>query len=244
MISPILQTDLHLGLVMGIARGWHGIVCHNITGHVIELNPRSFSFQEYYDAFHDRDYGRHLLSGKINPSLLNLKRLVRLDLSNNDFGGTHIPKFLGSPGSLKYLNLSRARIWRAFDWLELINNALPSLVRLHLSYVNFLRFLHLSMSTFRNLIRLGIDSILRYPTRLYGFSRLELLNLGFNNLQGEVSSAIENMTSLIGLHLSSNDELEFNRGILASFKNLCNLKVLSFSSLKLKQDIAEVFEIR
>ncbi|CAK7336309.1 unnamed protein product [Dovyalis caffra] len=88
MISPILQTDLHLGLVMGIVCRWHGIVRHDSIGHVI------------------------LPGGKINPSLLNLKHLVHLDSSNNDFEGIHIPKFLGSPESLIYLNLSDARIWR------------------------------------------------------------------------------------------------------------------------------------
>ncbi|CAK7339075.1 unnamed protein product [Dovyalis caffra] len=282
---------------------WHGIVRHGSTGHVIELNLRSLSFQEYHDTFHDvanRDYEDYtrlfFLSGKINPSLLNLKHLVHLDLSNNDFGGTHIPKFVGSPRSLKYLNLSRAWIWsglnlgRAFDWLEVINDALPSLVRLHLSRrqlppvpllvnVNFssLSIIDLSFTYYYSSIRVlkfpswishlknpvspnlgnnyfegpipnnlqnltslreldpsGNQFNSSIPNRLYGFSCLELLNLGFNNLQGEVSSAIENMTSLIDLDLSDNYELEFNRGIPTSFKNLCNLKVLSLSSLKLE----------
>ena len=41
-----------------------------------------------------------MFDGKINPSLLDLKHLIYLDLSYNDFGGIQIPKFLGSMGSL------------------------------------------------------------------------------------------------------------------------------------------------
>jgi hypothetical protein len=33
-----------------------------------------------------------------------------LDLSNKDFGGIHIPKFLGSMRNPRYLSLSHARI--------------------------------------------------------------------------------------------------------------------------------------
>ena len=49
-----------------------------------------------------------MFGGKINPSLLDLKHLIYLDLSYNNFGGTHIPKFLGSMGRLRYLNLYQA----------------------------------------------------------------------------------------------------------------------------------------
>lgn len=47
-----------------------------------------------------------MFSGKINPSLLDLKHLIYFDLSYNDFGGIQIPKFLGSIGSFRYLNLT------------------------------------------------------------------------------------------------------------------------------------------
>ncbi|KAF2292581.1 hypothetical protein GH714_025745 [Hevea brasiliensis] len=53
-------------------------------------------------------YMKSTFGGKISPSLLNLKHLRYFDLSNNDFGGIQIPKFLGSMKSLRYLNLSGA----------------------------------------------------------------------------------------------------------------------------------------
>ncbi|BBH01331.1 disease resistance family protein / LRR family protein [Prunus dulcis] len=65
---------------------WQGISCNNRTGHV----------------------AKSCLGGKINPSLLSLKYLNYLDLSNNDFDGIHIPKFFGELKSLRYLNISHA----------------------------------------------------------------------------------------------------------------------------------------
>ena len=92
---------------------WIGVVCHNRTGHVLQLHLRSFYplYDELayaqYDAQYEA-YERSMFGGKINPSLLDLKHLIYLDLSCNDFSGIKIPKFLGSMGSLRYLNLSHA----------------------------------------------------------------------------------------------------------------------------------------
>ncbi|XP_050203498.1 receptor-like protein EIX2 [Mercurialis annua] len=84
---------------------WSGVVCHNVTGNVLELHVTSnFSFDDYLQ------YGMKsaVFGGKISPSLLYLKHLKYLDLSNNNFGGIPIPKFLGSITTLRYLNLSGA----------------------------------------------------------------------------------------------------------------------------------------
>ncbi|KAF3432436.1 hypothetical protein FNV43_RR27176 [Rhamnella rubrinervis] len=87
---------------------WSGIICHTITGHVCKLILRGPPLQ-YFLSFTELDAHRKTsLGGKISPALLNLKHLHHLDLSNNDFGGNRIPKFLGSLASLRYLNLSQA----------------------------------------------------------------------------------------------------------------------------------------
>ncbi|KAF3432400.1 hypothetical protein FNV43_RR27140 [Rhamnella rubrinervis] len=88
---------------------WFGIICNNITGHVHKLILRGPSPINYFTSSTEFDaYEKSLLGGKISPALLNLKHLHHLDLSNNDFGGNQIPKFLGSSTSLRCLNLSGA----------------------------------------------------------------------------------------------------------------------------------------
>ncbi|KAL7259397.1 hypothetical protein ACSBR1_005321 [Camellia fascicularis] len=96
---------------------WEGVVCNNLTGHVLELhlqNPNT-SFDFDYEL-NDYSFKKSALRGEINPSLLNLKHLKHLDLSLNDFGGMPIPSFIGSLANLRYLNLSKAGFARTIPY--------------------------------------------------------------------------------------------------------------------------------
>ena len=93
---------------------WVSVVCHNRTDHVLQLHLRTFyplydklTTDAQWDAQYEA-YERSVFGGKINPSLLDLKHLIYLDLSGNYFSGIQIPKFIDSMGSLRYLNLSNA----------------------------------------------------------------------------------------------------------------------------------------
>ncbi|RVW13455.1 Polygalacturonase inhibitor [Vitis vinifera] len=82
---------------------WEAVRCNNVTGRVVELhlgNPYDTDDYEFYSKFE--------LGGEISPALLELEFLSYLNLSWNDFGGSPIPSFLGSMGSLRYLDLSYA----------------------------------------------------------------------------------------------------------------------------------------
>ncbi|KAJ4705720.1 LRR receptor-like kinase family protein [Melia azedarach] len=57
---------------------WAGVVCDNFTGHVLQLSLRN-PIDYYSDS--DEAYLKSELSGKLNPSLLDLKHLIHLDLS-------------------------------------------------------------------------------------------------------------------------------------------------------------------
>ncbi|KAM3696001.1 hypothetical protein ACJW31_06G004700 [Castanea mollissima] len=197
---------------------WVGVVCHNRTGHVLQLHLTTF--YPLYDELTTGDaqyeaqlqtYERSVFGGKINPSLLDLKHLISLDLSGNDFNGTQIPKFLGSMGSLRYLNLSQAGFGgliphqlgnlsnlqyldlgfnyydlhaKNLQWLS----GLPLLQHLDLSYANFSQ----------------ASDWLQEINKLPSLSELRLSNCElFGFIPPLIPSSI-NFSSLTTLHLSEN----------------------------------------
>ncbi|EXB29183.1 Receptor-like protein 12 [Morus notabilis] len=74
------------------------------------------------------------------------------------------------------------------------------------------------------------------PSYLYGFPSLEYLDLSNNNLQGVLSSAIGNLTSISSLHLSNNS---LKGELPMSTRNLCNLQTLDISYNQLNGSFPE-----
>ncbi|PRQ54613.1 putative non-specific serine/threonine protein kinase [Rosa chinensis] len=153
---------------------WTGISCNNRTGHVATWNTA--------------EYLQSCLGGKlINPSLLDLKNLSYLDLSSNDFQGTHIPKFIGELTSLKFLNFSSIRP------LNSVVGEIPS----SLGNLSNLNYLDLGSSYYLSSKNLNWLSHL---------SSLKYLNLGGVNLSSTGVSwlhEVNMLPSLLELHLSS-----------------------------------------
>ncbi|KAK9209694.1 hypothetical protein WN944_002062 [Citrus x changshan-huyou] len=210
---------------------WGGVLCSNFTGHVLKLNLQNPSSP-------DEAYQRSKLVGKINPSLLELKHLVHLDLSGNDFQGIQIPKYLASLVNLRYLNLSQARFTgmiphqlgnlsnlqyldlsgvyfelhaETISWLS----GLSLLEHLYISFVNLSKASDslLVINSLHSLkeLKLSFCELHHFPLlSSANFSSLTTLDLSGNQFRGQIPSRLGNLTSLKHLDLSFN---QFNSAV-------------------------------
>ncbi|KAJ9540626.1 hypothetical protein OSB04_027132 [Centaurea solstitialis] len=169
---------------------WAGIVCDNITGHVHSIHlPATVPFDEYTTVREYRESAKQRLRGDISPSLLYLKQLKHLDLSNNDFGGIRVPSFLGSLGNLRYLNISFSR------FAGIIPHQLGNLTELRI----------LCLGSFHNIYRDSYElTSMRNMQWLSNLRLLHHLDMSRVNL-GKAThwfQVINTLPSLAELHLS------------------------------------------
>ncbi|XP_028799958.1 receptor-like protein EIX2 [Neltuma alba] len=177
---------------------WAFVICHNITGHVLELHlttppPSKLHYMVFNETL---SFG-----GEIHSSLLGLKHLNYLDLSNNDFGGMKIPTFLGSITSLTYLNLSNAvfggniphQIAKLsnLQYLDLGGNEFSGSIPHQIGKLFNLQYLDLRGNEFSGSI----------PHQIGNLSNLQYLDLGDNQFSGSIPHQIGNLSNLINLHL-------------------------------------------
>ncbi|KAJ9152724.1 hypothetical protein P3X46_026258 [Hevea brasiliensis] len=194
---------------------WPGVICDNLTNHVLELHLRSLSFEEYHASnatggYHEY-WERSAFRGKISQSLLNLKHLKYLDLSNNNFQGIHIPKFLGSMKSLRYLNFSRAGFGGMIPHqlgnlsnLQYLNLEGHGYYYYHEIYVENLDWLSsLSSLEFLDLSSVNLSKALDWLDAMNKLPSLVELHLSYCSLSHKVPSNI-NFSSLAILDLSGN----------------------------------------
>ncbi|PRQ30200.1 putative non-specific serine/threonine protein kinase [Rosa chinensis] len=214
---------------------WQGISCNNQTGHVEKMDLRNTYPDTHYVDWNSTKYNQSILVGKINPSLLRLKHLSYLDLSQNDFQFVQIPKFIGQLTSLRYLNLSYSYLdsllsRTGVSWLHAVNK-LPSLLELHLSScyiqniphslqsINFTSLAVLDMS-WNNLINSS------FPKWIFNLSSLTKLDLGWNSFSDPFVDEFSTLKSLEHLDLSHTGL----KGQVPKFiGNLCKLKSLDLA---------------
>ncbi|KAL1555654.1 receptor-like protein EIX2 [Salvia divinorum] len=190
---------------------WDGVKCSKTTGHVVALQCDDYRLQ-----------------GEIASSLLELHRLIDLDLSGNDFGGIPIPKFIGSMKQLQLLNLGSSNFSGTIPpelgnltnllSLDLFSNSLASISAFTLrSVLESLETLDLSDNqlngsmpdtrAFPSLTKLhlsGNNFTGPIPLSIGQLSKLQVLDLSYNSLTGLVPLSIGQLSELQVLHLSYN----------------------------------------
>lgn len=123
---------------------WSGVLCHNSTGHVLELHLGSMGLV----------LGA---SNTMNPSLLNLKQLTYLDFRGIDFKGIQIPGFLGSLENMRYLDLSDARF--------------GGMIPHQLGNLSNLQYLNLRSNSFSSVL---VSDSLKWVSNLFSLQYLDL----------------------------------------------------------------------
>ncbi|KAG8479569.1 hypothetical protein CXB51_029365 [Gossypium anomalum] len=237
---------------------WIGVFCQNSTGNVHQLHLASPLSAPDFDAppAEWEAYYNSLLGGKVNPSLLELKHLSSLDLSNNNFSSIQIPKFFGLLESLTYLNLSRARFQGAIphnlgnlsklqyldlggnylDDLEQVTFKLPSLLELHLSGCG-LHPSSISVNSSKSLVILDLswNRFSPVPKWIFSLHGLVSIDLRFNYLEGPIPDYFGNFSFLEVLDLSGNS---FESSIPNSLYSLNRLQFLSLRGNQLQGTIS------
>ncbi|XP_040866341.1 receptor-like protein EIX1 [Glycine max] len=226
---------------------WYGVLCHNVTSHLLQLHLNTtvpaFEYDDgyeydYYDevfrGLNEEAYRRRSFGGEISPCLADLKHLNYLDLSGNEFlgEGMSIPSFLGTMTSLTHLNLSHTGFRGKIP--PQIGN-LSNLVYLDLSYVvangtvpsqignlSKLRYLDLSDNDFEGMA---------IPSFLCAMTSLTHLDLSYSRFMGKIPSQIGNLSNLLYLGLGGNYHAENVEWVSSMWK----LEYLDLSSANLSK---------
>lgn len=159
------------------------------------------------------------ISGKLPPHLGNLTNLNALDLSFYKFYDTRWAElnddieWMSHLSSLQFLGFTGINFSETSNLMQVLSS-LPLLSSLRMTHCS-LQNIHFSLSS------------LNYSSFL---TRIQLLDLSYNQLSGPTPKAFQNMTSLKFLYLSENKFTTIHGGLSSFIGNNCGLKVFDLSS--------------
>ncbi|KAL7228336.1 hypothetical protein ACSBR2_007118 [Camellia fascicularis] len=190
---------------------WSGVGCNNHIGHVTMLDL-------HLDFWSDASYRQ--LSGRISPSLLELQHLKYLDLSGNGFFHVHIPKFIGSFGRLRYLNLAYNQFsgpipiqFRNLSNLHWVFNFSSSLIDVDLS-----------SNQLKGPIPDSFGGMISITNLSLGDNHLEELSICSNQLSGSIPQTFGQLSNLVSLWLYGN-QITGSLPNLSMFPSLADLNL-------------------
>ncbi|KAM3337204.1 hypothetical protein P3S68_031529 [Capsicum galapagoense] len=234
---------------------WDGVICDEMTGHVIELNlscsqlvgnidSNSSLFQLTYLQRLDLS-GNNFSNSQISPNFGRFTSLTHLDLSHSSFSG-QIPSEISRLSRLQSLGLSGdfplflddVELRLAPHDFKLILQNLTQLRELDLRYVNIFSTIPLNFSSHLTNLRLGGTGLNgTIPESIFHLPNLQVLYLEGNNaLNGNFPKTKWNSSgSLVDLSFSG---VNFSGNLLPeSLGYLSSLQFLMLSSCNLSGPI-------
>ena len=213
---------------------WSGVRCSDQTDHVIMLNLNASFFP------------LRPLRGKLNPSLLELKYLTYLDVSNNNFNYSQIPEFIASLSNLRHLDLYYANFGRSIHF-QLGNLSNLQYLDLDMSNVNLSKVNNwlyvLNKLPYLTSLFLGscnLSNIFFVPL-LNSSTSLDVLDLSYNNLTSSslvLEWLFNSNTRVVELYLYDN---QFQGLILDAFSRINSLAHLNLDYNEFEGEIAKAF---
>ncbi|XP_028206210.1 receptor-like protein EIX1 [Glycine soja] len=183
---------------------WYGVLCHNVTSHLLQLHLNSSDslFNDDWEAYRRWSFG-----GEISPCLADLKHLNYLDLSGNEFLG-EVPSQIGNLSKLRYLDLSANFLLGGGMSIPSFLGTMTSLTHLDLSGTGFMGKIPSQIWNLSNLVYLDLTYAANgtIPSQIGNLSNLVYLGLGGDSvvepLFAENVEWVSSMWKLEYLHLS------------------------------------------
>ncbi|KAG5629263.1 hypothetical protein H5410_000980 [Solanum commersonii] len=195
---------------------WEGVVCNNLTRHVIELSIYSDQIESRYLRINSLEW------------LTSLSSLENLEMYNVDLSkANEWLQAINMLPSLVYLRLYKCSL----SSLELRYGGIEGAIQSKSGNITKLKHLDLSSNNLNSTI----------PNWLYQCKDLESLFLGSNRLEGTVSSLISNLSSIISIDLFDNMLSGKLPNVIGKLGKLGSLEL---SVNQFEGDISELFNFR